>query len=179
MNVILFGFKNCGKTTLGKKIAHTMGRRFIDTDRLVEELYKNHSGQNLSCREIVKRIGEEGFRSLESDVIQQLKDVQDAIIALGGGLILDPENAAYLAKLGQLVYLKVSKETLKARTLNRELPTYLDPLDPEGSFERIHEERLAKYEKILALSIDLETKTQDQVLQEICALIQKEESKNG
>lgn len=179
MNLILFGFKSCGKTTLGKMIGHKMGRPFIDTDRIVEELYRNRNGQNLSYREIFKLLGKEGFCSLESDAVQQLKGLQDVIIALGGGLILNPGNAADLAKLGQLVYLNVSKGTLKQRILSRELPAYLDPLDPEGSFERMYEERLPQYEKIFALSIDLEIKTQDQVVQEICALIKKKESKNG
>ena len=179
MNLILFGFKSCGKTTLGKRIAQKMGRPFIDTDRLVEELFKKRTGENLSYREIYKRIGKEGFRALESDAVQELKGMKDTIIALGGGLILNPEHAASLAKLGQLVYLKVSKGTLKSRILSRELPAYLDPLDPEGSFERMYEERHPQYEKIFALPIDLETKTQDQVLQEICALIQKKESTHG
>jgi len=101
------------------------------------------------------------------------------VIALGGGLILNPSNAALLAKLGQLVYLRLDEETLKKRTLGRELPAFLDPSDPEGSFERIHKERKKIYEEICAFSVDLETKTQDQVVQEICTLIQKLESENG
>lgn len=179
MNLILFGFKSCGKTTLGKKIADRMGRPFVDTDRLVEELYKKRTGQDLNCREITKQVGEEGFRRLESDVVEQLKEMKDTIIALGGGLILIPGTAEVLAKLGKLVYLKVSEATLKGRILNRPLPTFLDPLDPEGSFERIYREREPRYEKIFALSVDLETKTQDEAVQEICLLIQEQETQNG
>lgn len=179
MNLILFGFKSCGKTTLGKIIATRLNRPFLDTDRLVEHLYYTRTGEEMNFRNIFKTVGEDGFRALETDVLQQLKRAKNAIIALGGGLILNPKNAASLAKMGQLVYLKLSKQTLKNRILGRDIPAYLDPLDPEGSFERMYIERQATYETIPAVSIDLETKTQDQVVLQICALIQKRESENG
>ena len=179
MNLILFGFKYCGKTTLGKATAEKLGRPFIDTDRLIEERYARETKQHSTFREIYRALGKEGFRSLESAVLQELIGVQDSIIALGGGLILEPANAAFLAKLGTLVYLKGSKETLKERTLSRELPAYLDPRDPEGSFEQLYKERHPKYEEILAISLDLESKTQDQIVQEICLLIEQLEASHG
>ena len=176
MNLILFGFKSCGKTTLGKMIAIRMNRPFFDTDDMLEQLHYKWTGDLIPFREIYKKIGEDAFRVLESDVVQELKSIKNAVIALGGGSILNPKNAAFLAKLGQLVYLKVSKETLKRRILSRELPSFLNPADPEGSFEQYYNERQAKYEAIPALSIDLETKTQDQVVLELCALIINKEA---
>jgi shikimate kinase len=179
MNLILFGFKSCGKTTLGKIIAQRMNRPFLDTDRLIEQLYYTRTGEQKSFREIYTIEGPEEFRALESDVALQLKGTKNSIIALGGGMILNPNNASMLAKLGQLVYLKVSKGTLKERILSRPLPAYLDPVDPEGSFERMYNERHAQYEEILALSIDMEKKTEDQIALEICALIEKLEALHG
>jgi shikimate kinase len=171
MNLILFGFKSCGKTTLGKMIAIRMNRPFFDTDSMLEQLYYKLTGNQMPFRQIYKKIGEEDFCALESDVVEQLKSSKNAIIALGGGLILHSNHAAFLAKLGQLVYLKVSKKVLKRRILSKELPSFLDPTDPEGSFEKFYTERREKYEAIPALSIDLETKTQDQVVLELSALI--------
>jgi shikimate kinase len=179
MNVILFGFKSCGKTTLGKILAKRLNRPFYDTDELLERLYRDETGEDLPFREMYKRLGKETFRKLESDVVKELKGARDAIIAVGGGVILDPKNAALLAKLGQLVYLKVSKETLKKRILRGELPAFLDPTDPEGSFEKMLQERQGKYEKIPALTVDLEKKTQDQVVLELCAWIEQREINNG
>jgi shikimate kinase len=171
VNLILFGFKSCGKTTLGKMIALHMNRPFLDTDKMLEQLHYMLTGEQLHFREIYKKMGEKAFRALESDAIDQLKTTKNGIISLGGGSILNPRNAAFLAKLGQLVYLKVSKETLKRRILSHELPAFLDPSDPEGPFEKLYEERRVKYEAIPALSIDLEIKTQDQVILELTALI--------
>jgi shikimate kinase len=179
MNLILFGFKSCGKTTLGKMIAIRMNRPFFDTDNMLEQLHYQWTGDQLHFREIYKKIGEDAFRKLESDVVQQLKGIKNAIIALGGGLILDPKNTAFLAKLGQLIYLKVSKETLKRRILSKELPSFLNPADPEGSFEQFYNERRAKYEAVPAISVDLETKTQDQVVLELSALILNVEESHG
>lgn len=179
-NLILFGFKSCGKTTFGKLLAIRLNRSFFDTDQMLEELHHRWTGEQLSFREIYKRIGEEAFQALESDVIQQLKGIKHSVIALGGGMILNPGAAAFLAKLGQLVYLKVSKETLKRRILGKELPPFLDPSDPEGAFEKFYNERKIKYEEIPALSVNLEAKTQDQVVLELSALmLSMEQSSNG
>jgi shikimate kinase len=179
MNWILFGFKSCGKTTLGKRVAAALHRPFIDTDRLIEGLYYARTGLTKNFREIFNTVGSDAFRKMETDVLEQLKSTQNTIIALGGGLILDPINAALLAKLGQLVYLKVNKATLKSRMLRDKLPAYLDPLDPAGSFEKMYQERLPKYEEIFALSIDLEKKAQDKIATELCALIKQREAKGG
>ncbi len=179
MNLILFGFKSCGKTTFGKMLAVRMNRTFLDTDTMLEQLYLEHTSDEMPFRQIYKKIGEEKFRALESEVVSQLKNCQNSIIALGGGLILNPKNAALLAKLGQLVYLKVSKETLKRRILDNQLPSFLDSADPEKSFENYYNGRRSTYEAIPALSIDLETKTQDQVILELTALILNREQHNG
>ena len=171
MNLILFGFKSCGKTTLGKMIADRLNRPFFDTDHMLEEYYQKQTGEKLRFRDIYKKIGEEAFRTLESEIVQKLKTVQNSIIALGGGMILNPGAASFLEKLGQLVYLKVSKDTLKKRILIKEIPPFLNPKDPEGSFEKFYQERLVKYDTTPALSIDLEAKTQDQVILELTTLI--------
>ncbi len=146
---------------------------------MLEMIYFERTGEQTPFRQIYKTIGEEKFRALESEVVLLLQHTQHSIIALGGGLILNPKNAASLAKLGQLVYLKVNKETLKRRILKKELPSFLDPADPESSFEHYYNERRPKYEAIPALSIDLETKTQDQVVLELTALIFNLEESHG
>ncbi len=179
MNWIFFGFKNCGKTTLAKRIAKTLHRPFVDTDRCVEQLHYAQTGVQRTCRQIFSLIGQEEFRKLETQVLEELKTAQNTLIALGGGYILDPNRASALAELGQLVYLKASKSTLKHRTLRGKPPAFLDPLDLEGSFEAVYEERLPLYEKICALAIDLNNKTQHQIVQELCALIAKVEATHG
>jgi len=161
MNLILFGFKSCGKTTLGQRVAKQLGRPFLDTDQLL------FSECGMSCRDLYKAVGEEAFRNLESALLKRLVSHSNTIIAAGGGLILDPRNAALLTQLGALIYLKCDKQTLKKRILEGPLPAFLDPTDPESAFEQMYKERLPKYEAINATAVDVKGKTLSTLTSEI------------
>jgi shikimate kinase len=83
-NIILCGYKSCGKTTLGKKISEKTGMHFIDTDDLVAK----------NCRQLYLH-SVEAFREIEKEVIAALADFQNSVIATGGGSILAPENVVF------------------------------------------------------------------------------------
>ena len=145
MNIILFGFKGSGKTHLGKLLSIAMNRPFIDTDDLIVKLNNGRS-----VREIYQTLGEENFRILEKEIIRQLQP-QNAVIALGGGAVLDPETATYLQTIGQMVYLKASFKTIQKRLLS--LPSFVDSIE---SLHQIYQQRLPIYESIPALCIDVD-----------------------
>ncbi|MEK7339127.1 MAG: shikimate kinase [Candidatus Rhabdochlamydia sp.] len=166
MNLILYGFKSCGKTTLGQNFANSMNCTFYDTDNLVESLYQIKTGQCISVREIFKSEGEVYFRELERQALFLITNVKNSIIAVGGGLILDPFNRRFLEKLGKLVYLKVRKKMVKKRILSTEphccnLPGFLDINYPEESFEQLFKKRTLAYEQILAYKLIIEDQKQD------------------
>jgi shikimate kinase len=154
MNLILFGFKASGKTHFGKLLAIRMHRPFIDTDDLILELYSKQTGKRSTIGEIYKTLGKDQFRAFESNVLRELKDVKDSIIALGGGAVLNPANVEFLQTVGTLVFLKASTEKLKGRIFKGEFPPFLDPKDPEGSFYRMVQEREPIYRSIPAMSVD-------------------------
>jgi shikimate kinase len=174
MNIILFGFKSCGKTYFGKLLSKRLSRPFIDTDHLLEAEYALLKHEKLSCREIYLKLGEEGFRALETQVLASLQNVQHAVIAVGGGMILHRTNLEILKKMGKLIYLSLDRETLKKRLLSSTLPAYLDPLDPEGSFDQMYEKRKTFYERIRAIHIDVSEKTDLSVLDAIIAALEQE-----
>lgn len=167
MNLILFGFKRCGKTYFGQKVAEKLKMTFIDTDVLVENLH----GEEMDCREIFNQIGEAGFRSLERDVVMSLQNLKNAIISVGGGVMLDRKNLDSLEDIGRLVYLDTSKEILKKRMLYGELAAYLDEEDPEGSFNSMYDLRKPIYESIKAERIDTSNRSDQAVIQDICRMI--------
>lgn len=138
MNLILCGFKNCGKSTRGRLLAEEKGYTFIDTDHLIEANYQN----KLSIPEIYEKYGETEFRRIEKMVIHSLQDIENTVIATGGGSVLDPENVEHLKKLGKLIYLKTDKEILKQRLLNNRLPEFLK------NFDAVYDYRTTIYEKI-------------------------------
>ncbi|MBI5273202.1 MAG: shikimate kinase [Chlamydiia bacterium] len=176
MNIILFGFKGSGKTHLGKRLARMLKRPFIDTDDLICMLYPQ---QGLSCRQIYTQVGESVFRALEKQALHQLNASSHAVIALGGGAVLCPENVLYLQKIGTLVYLKVSFETVKKRIFRRGAPSFVDADNPEGSLYQIYCERLQVYESIPARCIDVDLLAEGKCLAELRLIALSEEPHHG
>ncbi len=176
MNLLLFGFKASGKTHFGKLLSHEMHRPFIDTDDLILECYDEKVP---NVRQIHKKLGEKEFRTLEKKAIQFLKNVNNSIIALGGGTVLDPENVEFLQTVGALVFLKASAEKLKKRILQGEIPSFLDPKDVDGSFYRMIQEREPIYRSIPARMIDTDTLDEAGVIAALRSILLLEEPTNG
>lgn len=177
MNITLFGIKGCGKSTIGLKLAKKMKRAFFDTDRLVEDLFQITRRKKLSVREIYLEVGPASFRALEYEAIQSLQDVQNSVIAVGGGAMLRMENIEHLQKMGHLVYLMVNKEILKKRIFSApHLPAYFDPNDPETSFERMYEETESFYQKIPATQLEISGKNDEEVAKKIYDLFPMEKT---
>ena len=119
MNIILLGFTACGKSSIGARLAEMTGKRFMDTDRMVEDLYRQRYGEALSCREIYARQGEEMLRNLETEVVRDLPERTDSVIATGGGVILRQENVDALHRAGQCIFLDVPMDVLQNRLHRR------------------------------------------------------------
>jgi len=142
INIILFGFKGSGKTHFGKLLAAKLNCPHFDTDTLLEELHQ------CKVRDLHQNVGEAQFRVLESQVITTLLDVKNAVISLGGGAVLNPENIERLAKIGQLVYLEASFETIQKRI--QVTPSFAG----NSSLEKIYYARKPIYESIPAHKIN-------------------------
>ncbi len=100
--IYLIGFMGAGKSTVGRHLAEKMGRKFIDVDDLIER----REGRPISM--IFQANGELYFRSVERLCIKEVAKTKSAVIALGGGAFIDPENRAVLEDSGLTVWLKVS-----------------------------------------------------------------------
>ena len=98
-NLVLSGYMGSGKTTIGKKIAKLTGRTFYDADVYLEA----QEGRTIS--DIFAQDGETAFRQLETKYLKELSRKEGAVIALGGGAVLRPENVKAIKKNGLLVYL--------------------------------------------------------------------------
>lgn len=162
MNIILFGFKGCGKSFFGHKLALAMDRPFIDTDRLLIDRWMNEGNKETTAPEIIRKTGNAVFRQMESHIIASLDKVQNSVIAVGGGAVLDPENVKLLREIGRLAFLDTSLETV----LNRKLDTAL------GSLEKLYEERYPIYSSIEAARIDVDSLTNEEVIGSLISLAQ-------
>lgn len=148
MNLILFGFRGCGKTYYGRRLAEKLQKPFFDTDAI---LVGFHKGPEITPRAIYQTFGEKYFRALETEAILSLTAVQDSIIALGGGAVLNSDNLKILQPLGELIYLEAKFETIEPRV---------------GPLRALYEERKPLYESIPARKISVE-KPESHVLEEL------------
>jgi shikimate kinase len=168
VSLILCGFKSCGKSTFGKAAADKLGKPFLDVDQLIEERFLEERSLPLRCHEIYEALGEKGFRDREKDIIASLTSQPSAIIATGGGAILDPENVRLLKKLGKIIYLHVDKEILKERIFRTKIPSFLDASDPLGSFEKVFKERDPIYRAASDLVLFLGGSADETILEALC-----------
>lgn len=109
MNIVLIGYRGVGKTTIGKQLARRMGLKFVDTD----ELLVRNAGKTI--REIFAQGGEPLFRDLESAVIDRLAEMDNTVIAAGGGVVLRKANIEKLRAKGRIVWLQAPAEVLWKR----------------------------------------------------------------
>lgn len=119
------------------RLARWLSLPFFDTDQEIEKRYTP-----LSCAEIFRALGEREFRALEREVLLALPEVR-AVVAVGGGTVLDPENVQILRTKGTLLYVRERKEILRERFLRH-------PLASGESFESLYEQRIPLYESIIS-----------------------------
>jgi shikimate kinase len=109
MNLFLIGYRGSGKTTVAAALARRLAWPWLDADAELER----RAGK--SIKQIFADKGETAFRDLESDVLADLAARERHVIALGGGVVLRPENRKLLASRGKVVWLTAEPETLLAR----------------------------------------------------------------
>lgn len=172
MNIVLCGFKSCGKTSIGLRVSELLQMPFIDVDDLCENLYRDRMGEARKCREIFLVHGDKYFRDLERDAIAGM-EVEGALIATGAGAVLDPRNVEALKRNGIFIYLQLDSEILKERLLTGVLPAYLNSSSPEESFRKMFEERKPVYEKIADMKIDVSLSSITEAAEILSSKVQK------
>lgn len=109
IRIFLTGYMGAGKTTLGRAFARELGLSFIDLDWYIEERYRKTIAQLFAER------GEDGFRRLERDMLHEVGEFEDVVIATGGGTPCFFDNMDYMNVQGQTVFLDADIETLFCR----------------------------------------------------------------
>lgn len=98
--LFLIGYMGCGKSTLGRKIARRFGSLFVDTDALIE------AREGATVADLFQFEGEEHFRQVEREVLEELIASRGAVVvATGGGLPTWRDNMACMNQVGLTVYL--------------------------------------------------------------------------
>lgn len=108
-NLVLAGFMGTGKSTIGELVAHKSGSAFFDTDAEVVA----QAGKTIA--HIFAQNGEAHFRTLEAQVCLKAAQLEGAVVATGGGALVNPLSKARLEESGVLVNLKADFEQVEAR----------------------------------------------------------------
>jgi shikimate kinase len=107
--LFLIGFMGCGKTTLGKKLASSLGYNFIDLDHVLEAQI------GMTIPEYFSTHSEEEFRKLESEILKTTQYPQNTIVSTGGGLPCFFDHMEWMNNHGQTVYIQLSPKALASR----------------------------------------------------------------
>ncbi|MBR4497002.1 MAG: shikimate kinase [Acholeplasmatales bacterium] len=143
MRLYLIGMPGCGKSSLGKKLALKLNYQFIDMDEYIEQK------ACMFIDEIFEAYGEEWFRAFERNVLKEFQELDNVIIATGGGVIKNKDNKALMD--GKCIYLMVELEEIKKRL---ESSGIVRPLLKEKTVEQLFFERKELYDYFADIRVD-------------------------
>jgi shikimate kinase len=139
-HLVLVGMMGSGKSTVGKRCAERLGRPFVDTDELIEV----QSGAPVT--EVFARDGEAAFRAIERRAVADAcASPTPAVIAAGGGAVLDADNRKHMRAAGTVVWLQAAPAKLAVRVGDARSRPLLHH-DPSGTLERLDTLRRPAYE---------------------------------
>lgn len=165
-SIILIGMPAVGKSTVGVVVAKRLGYEFIDTDLLIQKQ------ENRLLKEIIEDEGIDGFLKIENQVNCDVQ-AERAVISPGGSVVYCQEAMEHYKKIGVVVYLRASFETINNRIRNAKNRGVV--LKEGQTLERLYEERVKLFEKYADITLDEEGKelgeTIELVLQRLCKIV--------
>jgi len=166
MVITLIGYRGSGKSSIAPLVATQLGWRWADVDRLIEKK------ADKTIKEIFEKDGEPVFRQIEREVVVELFQNQQMVIATGGGTVLNQQNREDFMQGGPVIWLKASVDDLSARISK-------DPISAEtrpnltslgGGIEEIKEvlqQREPLYTECATIQVETENRTFDEIVKEI------------
>lgn len=161
-NIVLIGMPGAGKSTIGVVLAKKLGKRFMDSDLVIQEKY------DMLLHEIMEERGLQGFLQVEEEVNASL-EVKNHVIATGGSVIYGPKAMEHLKSIGKVVYLKLSYEEINHRL--GDLNARGVALKPGQTLEDLYEERVPLYEKYADITVACDGKELRENVEQIASLL--------
>jgi shikimate kinase len=142
VSLVLIGPMGSGKTRLGKRISAILGKPFVDTDRMVV-------AEHGTIADLFAQFGEAHFRSLERVAVEDALAL-DAVVALGGGAILDERTQSDLENR-RVALITVSAEAVAPRIVGTKRPLLAGGIE---AWQQIFESRREIYERLATRAWD-------------------------
>jgi shikimate kinase len=160
-NVFLIGPMGAGKSTVGRQLADALSFEFHDSDQEIQR----RTGVDIPT--IFEYEGEEGFRTRERQIIEELSQTDGIVLATGGGVVLRADNRQDLAARGVVIYLHCSPEQQYARTSRDRNRPLLATDDPLGRLRELMAERDPLYRQVADMVVSTEKRGTSSVVKEI------------
>ncbi len=164
-NIFFVGLMGAGKTTIGKLLAKKLKKTFYDTDHEIEKKL----GVKVSV--IFELEGEEGFRKRETQMINELTNKKDIILATGGGAVLSEENRRLLKERGKVIYLNAKPQNLvKRMAFDKDRPL-LQQGNMLDTLNNLYKERHPLYLGVSSFVVDTGQQKTQTIINKIEALL--------
>jgi shikimate kinase len=167
--IFLVGMMGSGKSTVGRRLASTLGRPFIDSDKEIEQRC------GVTVATIFEVEGEAGFRRREAALVDELSARPGLVLATGGGAVLLEENRRHLRERGFVVYLCASVSELWHRLRHDKVRPLLRTPNPRQRIAELVTERDPLYRDCAHLVVMTGRQPVDMVVREIHRAMQVQE----
>lgn len=159
-SIALIGLMGAGKSTVGATLAERMGTELIDVDKIIEA----RTGRTV--RQLWEDGGEGAYRSMESEVVlEALRSDEDLVVAVPGGVILDPVARTALENVN-VVWLRADPNILGGRVKAGDHRPLLGA-DPAADLAVMARARHELYDSVATFSIDTDDVGPDTIADEI------------
>jgi len=137
--LVLVGMMGAGKTSVGRRLASTLGVPFRDADAEIE------LAAGCTINEIFERFGEPAFRAGERKVIARLLAEPPHVLATGGGAFMDADTRTHIHESAISIWLKAPLDLLLERVMRKDTRPLLRNTDSRAALERLLREREPVY----------------------------------
>ena len=148
----------CGKSTVAAQFNQMYGMHVVEMDQEISDR------QKMSIPEIFEQYGEEYFRNLESNLLQEIQAGSNQVVSCGGGVVLRAKNVAEMKKNGQIVLLTARPENVLRRVRGNDDRPILKGRKTVKDIAELMEARREKYEA----AADIVVATDDKSISTIC-----------
>ncbi|MEA2022122.1 MAG: shikimate kinase [Candidatus Caldatribacteriota bacterium] len=167
-NIYITGFMGTGKSVVGKVLAKKTGKIFIDMDRAIKDR------QGSSIADIFSKWGETHFRKLETNLLKELMQRDDLVVATGGGTLLSGENVQLINQGSRIICLLADPMVIYQRIKESNKRPLLNKRDKLEEIKYFLEKRKAQYNQF-TWQVDTSKLTVEEVADEIINILEKKD----
>ncbi len=139
--LVLIGMMGAGKTTIGRRLANRLGKKFIDSDNEIELA----AGMNIV--DFFAKHGEAEFRKGEAKVISRILEQENIVLGTGGGAFINQQIRDLIKEKTISIWIKADFDLLFARISKRATRPLLQTKNPKQTLKKLIDERYPIYEK--------------------------------